>query len=35
MVEVMFDNDEEGKVLCDGGEGKTRIRKLRGFVEIM
>jgi hypothetical protein len=31
----MFCDDGERKVLCDGGEEKTRIRKFREFVEIV
>jgi hypothetical protein len=32
---MMFGNDGERRSLCDGGEEKIRIRKFRGFVEIM
>jgi hypothetical protein len=31
----MLGNDEERRDLCDGGEGKTRIRKFRSFVKVM
>jgi hypothetical protein len=31
----MFGKGGEGKVLCDGEEGKNWIRKFRSFVEIM